>query len=243
MTTDFEKLYTLNSIGIRERNFSVDAPFLLDPISLQKINYFKYPIEIVNFKSFSDLSEGIKNNICEQINQLFMLSDTAYTLYQTSYFIPMVLDEVNCINPLLYGQHGLFVSNDIPEYHVLGFYSGIYVTSFTQLEYLMHQFTDISIARYGNACHADGIPVICGHYNGNYMTLINDWRPYQWYEKDTLELEDIKSHRHNADSIILKSGDYFFVAYISKKNILKNTEIITDYGIGYWEREKTLLIL
>jgi hypothetical protein len=239
---DTNNLHKINGLGVFEHNFAIDAPFLMNPISLKAIDYLKLPIQIVNFKSLDILSNSKKQFIYEQVSRLFMLSMESYVEYQEQYVYPVILDKDNSSNPILHGQYGLFAKNPIEEYQVIGFYSGIYASSHTELGYMLTQYDFLTLGRYGNACHIDGIPVICGHYNGNYMSLINDWRPFKWYEYDENILETIKDQKYNCNTIIASSGDYFFVINVANKKIDMNTEIITDYGKGYWQREQELFL-
>ena len=232
----------LNAKGVVGRQFMIDAPFLTDPLSLQPINYLKAPIEIVNLKSLNTISDSNKQLIYNQISSLFMLSHEAYTHYQNEFFQPKILNSTNCNNPILYEQYGLFTKIPIAQYQILGFYSGIYVASVLELEYLLTQFDIITIGRYGNACVKDGIPVICGHYNGNYMSVINDWRPFEWSQHKPDYLQTLKENKQNVNSVIIQSGDYYFIAYIASCAINENTEILTDYGDGYWEREQKIFL-
>ncbi len=232
----------INAKGVIGRTVTVDAPFLTDPISLKAINYLKHPIEIINFKSFDSISDENKQLIYEQVSSLFMLSHESYICYQNDYFYPQILTEANCDNPILHGQIGLFAHMPILQYQVLGFYSGIYVSSIVELHYLLTQFDELTIGRYGNACVKEGTPAICGHYNGNYMSIINDWRPFKWYEYDANALETIKEQRYNANSIIARSGDYCFIVYVASCAIDAHSELITDYGVDYWEREKRIFL-
>ena len=234
-------MYKMNAHGVVGRHFAIDAPFLTDPISMKPINYLKAPIEIINLKSFENISNHHKDLLYEQLSSLFMMSHESYIQYQASFFYPQILTSDNCNNKILYGQYGLFAKTQIQQYQVLGFYSGLYATSNNQLEYLLTQYDFLTLGRYGNACKKEGLPVICGHCNGNYMSVINDWRPLRWYEYDTEELKKIKNSSYNSNSIVVQSGDYYFVVYVATKDISANHELITDYGEGYWEREKDVL--
>lgn len=237
---DFVSL--LNAHGVVGREFTIDAPFLTDPLSLMPINYLKVPIEIVNFKSFDTISDKAKDIIHEQVSSLFMLSHDSYVDYQNSFFYPNILNAENCNNPILQGQYGLFTKARIKQYQVLGFYSGLYISSSLELEHLMTQFDYLTIGRYGNACFKEGIPVICGHYNGNYMTIINDWRPFKWYEYDEDALQTLKNQSYSTNSIVARAGDYYFIVYVATCDVDANTELLTDYGHDYWEREKSILL-
>lgn len=239
---DTDYLHTLNGHGVLGRNFTIDAPFLTDPLSNKPIDYIKSPIDIVNFKSFDACDPKDKEFISEQVSRLFMLSMESYVDYQQNYVHPKMLTAQNCNNPLLYGQYGLFAKAPLGQYQVIGFYSGVYATSHAQLEYMLTKYDFLTIGRYGNACHVDGMPAICGHYNGNYMSLINDWRPLKWYEQSSELLEKTKEERYNSNTIIAQSGDYFFIVNVTNKQIDADTEIITDYGVGYWQREEDVLL-
>jgi hypothetical protein len=228
----------LNAYGVIGREFKVDAPFLTNPITLKPIEYSKEPIEIINFKSFDTIDDTDKGYIQEQVSNMFMMPDDVYTGYQEDCFSLNILKSDNCNNPILQGQYGLFTKTYIKQYQVLGFYSGVYIASEFELEHMMTQFDDLTLGRYGNACIKEGIPVICGHYNGNYMSVINDWRPFKWYEYDKETLNTIKNKYYSANSIIAFSAGYYFIIYIASCAVEANTEIFTDYGIGYWERER-----
>ncbi len=228
----------LNAYGVIGREFKVNAPFLTNPITLKPIEYSKEPIEIINFKSFDTIDDTHKIYIQEQVSNLFMMPHDDYTDYQENCFYPNILNSDNCKNPILHGQYGLFTKKYIKQYQVLGFYSGIYIASEFELEHMMTHYDDLTLGRYGNACVKEGIPVICGHYNGNYMSVINDWRPFKWCEYDTEALHSIKTHHYSANSIIAFSGGYYFIIYIASCSVEPDTEIFTDYGEGYWERER-----
>lgn len=228
----------VNAYGVIGREFKVDAPFLTNPITLEAIEYPKEPIEIVNFKSFDTIDTPHKVHIQEQVSHLFMMSADDYEHYQEKNFYPNLLNSDNCKNPILYGQYGLFAKKHITQYQVLGFYSGIYIASEFELEHLLTYSDFLTVGRYGNACIKEGIPVICGHYNGNYMTIINDWRPFKWHEYHAETLHSLKIHAYSANSIIAVSGGYYFIIYVASCSVEPDTEIFTDYGIGYWEREK-----
>ena len=238
---NIDYLHQINAIGVLGHDFAVDAPFLTNPFTLEAIDYLKSPLEVVNLKSFDTISDVNKQLVYEQASQLFMLSPSAYAQYQQEYFYPNILTADNCDNPILCGQYGLFAKKTIMQYQVIGFYSGIYATSYEDLEHLVTKYDFLTLGRYGNACLVDGIPVILGHHNGNYMTIINDYRPFKWYEYDKDSLEDIKNKKYNTNSIVLRSGDYYFVAYLTCHEITPDTELSTDYGDGYWLREKELI--
>ncbi len=228
----------LNAYGVIGRDFKVDAPFLTNPITLEPIAYLKEPIEIINFKSFDTIDDTHKADIQDQVSNMFMMPADDYTRYQENCFYPNLLNSDNCNNPMLHGQYGLFAKKHIKQYQVLGFYSGIYIASEFELEHLLTYADFLTVGRYGNACIKAGIPVICGHYNGNYMTIINDWRPFKWHEYNTESLNTIKNQYYSANSIIALSGGNYFIIYIASCSVEPDTEIFTDYGDGYWERER-----
>lgn len=234
-------LIDLNNQDILGRNFAINSPLLTDPYSFQEIRFLKMPLEISDYKSLDNISQEDKEAIYTQISGFFKLSHDSQVAYQDSILQPKILDEENSTNPLLYGQFGLFSKVDIQKYQPLGIYSGIYIRSYTELEFIMTQFPTLLVVRYGNACTKDGLPVICGHYNGNYMTIINDWRPLEWYNYSETELTELKAQSYNTSSIIIQSGDYFFIAYLAARDIPTNEQLLTDYGQNYWQREKDLI--
>ena len=196
---------------------------------------------MIDFKSFNDINKACKATILEDISALFMISHESFVDYQAQYFEPQILSGENCKNPIMHGQYGLFTQLEIKQYQILGFYSGIYATSLLDLHILASQFDPLLIGRYGNACFKDGFPVICGHYNGNYMTVINDWRPFEWYNMSQKAQDASKAQTYNANSVVIRSGDYYFIAYVATKNMTVGTQIITDYGVDYWNREEALI--
>lgn len=237
---NIQNLQDLNNKGVIGRFFSVDAPLLTDPVTLQEVPYPKEPLEIIDFKSLSNLSDADKHDIQTQLNALFQLSHNSFVEYQESILSANLLNSDNCMNPLLFGQYGVFTKVPIQKFQPVGIYSGIYATSYMQLEYIASQFDMLKIARFGNACTKGGLPVICGHYNGNYMSLVNDWRPFGWQNHTSEVLAQLRADTYNTSSIIAKSGEYFFIMYVSDYDISENVQLITDYGEGYWGREKEL---
>ena len=231
----------VNGVGVINRDFSIDAPFVIDPITLQPIdiNTDVQPT-ILNYKGLSNLDNDKKIRIERQI-QKFIMSHLIVIEHQRTYLKPSLLTYDNCDNPALQGQYGIFACQDIPALSFLGFYSGLYITSDDILDYVFMQYNDLHIARYGQRCQQEGYPVICGHYGGNYMSVINDWRPFKWYEYEENYLEEVKQEHHNSETIIVQVDDIFLIAYIAKKDIPAGVELITDYGQGYWEREEQII--
>jgi|GEM_PF-6183189 len=227
----------MQNYPVTNNPFKIDAPILTSVLSLKGIDYPKEKIEIISFKSFDEQTEIQKKSLIDSIENLFNQSHADYVAYQDRLFSPVLLTKDNSDNDALYGQHGLFAKEEIQGNQILGFYAGIYVETYADMEIVATQFDLTLASSYGNGCIKEGLPAICGHYNGNYMSIINDWRPYQWQEASQETLDTIKDKKYAANSVVFRSGRYYFIAYFAKKNIEQGTQIFTDYGEGYWQRD------
>lgn len=171
-----------------------------------------------------------------QVKEVLQLSLDDYARRGESIYKMVEISEKNSKNELLYGQKGLFATNHIDAFTVLGIYAGYYITDPKEFDQIYQKFHPILVDRYMHGCRRDGLPAVSGYVGGNYMSYINDWRPHNFDELP--ELKIVQETRQNCLSLIGQADETYFVIYIAINNIWKDEEIFTDYGKGYWEREK-----
>lgn len=225
-------------LELTQHNPTDNVPFLQNPYDENSAIELDYHDIVISPKEHQE--HIFPNIICEAIKletmDVLKLSPAKYALEGRKKYTPHILTEKNSDNPILYGQQGLFAIRDIPAFQVIGIYAGRYLENVLDLENEYNVLHPVLVDRYMHACSAAGIPAISAYGCGNYMSLINDWRPAGL---DSLaDIEEEKHKRCNCTSMIGKSHGKYFVVYVSLAYIWKDEQILTDYGDGYWMREE-----
>jgi hypothetical protein len=190
-------------------------------------------IEVSLWNLLEDQPKTVHRQIKKQLLPWFL-----YTSSQRSYILDkmMYVEELtpaNSSNLALFGQKGVFSRYDIPAFTVLGPYAGRLIKDSALVDRELRLFPDYQLQRYLFSCSKEGgFPYISGFGSGNIITLINDCRP----ASQNMPVESNLSwfEMQNCCSIIIKTQTLSGVFYVSTKSIPKGSEILVDYGDGFW---------
>lgn len=219
-----------------------NIPFLREPVNQKVLEINPHTISImVKDKDQRYVPENKLMDIQKNVTSLLELSYNDYAENRAAVYSPdiMQIPEKNKLvsdTQSFYEQKGLFAKADIPALTVIGIYAGHYINSLEELEFEYKKSHPVLAGRYMNACDREGFPAISAYMCGNYMSYINDWRPFDG-DHSVEQLIALKDEKQNVISLIGNDGRYKFIFYVAIQDIPKNTEILTDYGQGYWDNE------
>ena len=213
-----------------------NVPFLRDIHTENAIDINHHDVKMESKQREAHLIPNVvAQQIKQQISHLLSLPADEYAAVGRKKYMAKSLDNHNCDNDILCGQKGLFAASDLPAYMVIGIYAGYYLQNVQDFEMAYDRMNPVLVDRYMHSCNEFGSPAVSAYIAGNYMSYVNDWRPYGFEKMENLS--ELQEQRQNALSVIGQSEDKYFVAYVTIKPIWTGEEILTDYGSGYWERE------
>ena len=229
-----------------EHHCANDLPLLQTPFDITAPAYvFKNPedFRVLFWKEQEHLPEETKNRLTEEMRDFCFLTPEARKERLEMMFSARLLTEADTNNKFLIGQNALFANQPIKAFTPLGAYAGRYIENEKWLEAEYSNYPPPISSRYTHACDPEGFPCICAYGSGNYMSLINDWRPENYKDLNEAEFAAQKEALQSVASVIVTCDGARLPFFISIKDVAEKEELHTDYGASYWAREELFLEL
>ncbi len=223
-----------------EHRFQNELPILQSPLDFrdEAVAFSdKDQFSVLYWKDYEHLADPIKQKLTLAMREICFLSDQSRRHFLEENFYTDFLTPFNSDNSYLYGQRGLFTASDIKAFSPVGPYSGRYLESEKWLEAEYSLYPQLLSARYTHACDPVGFPCVSAFQSGNFVSVINDWRPDHYQSFTEADFLTERQARQNVSSVIVQCGAARAPFFFTVKDIPAHQQLFTDYGENYWRRE------
>lgn len=223
------------------------APLLLHPEDPSK--HYYDPKNIQNIWIPYDISYAQAMQLKKQMQDFLKMSSQERADYMQNITDVKTITLPDCLEEkcdlALIGQWGVFASQDLPAFTIIGIYSGVFIRSREDLLQLSKQQPAKDICDYlFRVCEETGWPKISAYQYGNRTSLINAASNYQYgFEQGiqtVLKRRNIISAYAKTSQCpvveIAENTEAPDVLYlITCESVAQGTQLFYDYGVDYWQ--------
>jgi hypothetical protein len=208
------------------------------------------PKTIVDFKNLKIVlnTDKKQQSLLKKLNYVANLSDQARGEYFLSLAEARIITQKDCkqynCSEMLIGQKGVFAKQDIPEYTVINYYSGVYFMNPQEKKMFVEEYGSHQ-SIYGFSLPNEKDISMTGYLFGNDISLINAGTTYSG---DAYKIANEIVKKCNTIAVYAKSLEFpnqefvndpkkfDLVCFVTRRTIKKGEELLVNYGMEYWRK-------